>query len=128
MSYYLKTMSAKANADEENVQNAFFDDDILNLPGDDKDILPDVPAPNHAIRVDTEIAEYRLERPSVADSVSDPLAWWLVRRVKCKYPSLAAARIYMIPATSVPSECVFSTAGQIISNKISSNTHIWLID
>ena len=108
-----------ANDDEEN-QDAFFDDDILNLSDDDEGILPEVPAPNHAIRVDTEIAMYRLERSGIADS--DPLAWWLARRRKYRYLSIAAARIYCIPATSVPSERVFSTAGQIISNKRSRLT------
>ncbi len=52
---------------------------------------------------------------SNADSVVDPLVWWKAH--KEQYPRLCSlARKYLcIPATSSPSERVFSTGGNIVS-------------
>lgn len=45
----------------------------------------------------------------------EPLGWW--KSEACKYPHLAklAQRYLCVPGTSVPSERIFSTAGDIIS-------------
>lgn len=47
----------------------------------------------------------------------DPLSWW--RANQTRYPNLARlARIFLaIPATSVPSEQLFSTAGDTLTKK-----------
>ncbi len=49
---------------------------------------------------------------------TDPLKWW-AREGKSLFPRLylLATKYLSIPATSVPSERVFSTAGDIISRK-----------
>lgn len=60
-----------------------------------------------------EVSMYKKEQPLSA--VSNPLTWW---RNNCeKYPNLAllAKKYLCIPATSVPSERVFSTAGDIVT-------------
>jgi hypothetical protein len=50
----------------------------------------------------------------------DPLTWW--KSNECKYPHIAKmARCYLaVPGSSVPSERVFSTAGDIVSAKRST--------
>ncbi|KAK9537979.1 hypothetical protein VZT92_005546 [Zoarces viviparus] len=50
----------------------------------------------------------------------DPLAWW--KSNQCKYPHIAmmARRYLAVPGTSVPSERVFSTAGDIVTAKRST--------
>ena len=60
-----------------------------------------------------EVAEYKKEQP--INPEENPLNWW---RKKCsKYPNLSlyAKKCLCIPATSVPSERVFSTAGDIVT-------------
>jgi hypothetical protein len=49
-------------------------------------------------------------------SFSDPLEWWMKREVKYPYLSMLASRVLCIPATSAPSERLFSTAGLTIAN------------
>eukprot|EP00063_Salmo_salar_P021871 XP_013996706.1 PREDICTED: zinc finger BED domain-containing protein DAYSLEEPER-like [Salmo salar] len=50
----------------------------------------------------------------------DPLAWW--KSNECKYPHIAmmARRYLAVPGTSVPSERVFSMAGDIVTVKRST--------
>lgn len=64
-------------------------------------------------RLKEEVCAYMAKKCTSVDS--DPLSWW-----KCHeslYPNLAVlAKSYLaIPATSVPSERVFSTAGDIVT-------------
>ena len=62
-----------------------------------------------------EIKEY-IESPRL-DRTLDPLQWW--SRKAMRLPNLAklAKQILAVPATSVPSERVFSKAGELISSK-----------
>jgi hypothetical protein len=66
--------------------------------------------------VDLEMDAYKRE---VADATMtvDPLVWW--RSHKVKYPRLAlTARVALaVPATSAPSERIFSFAGLLVSKK-----------
>ena len=53
-----------------------------------------------------------------ADTTTDPLVWWSTRGA-VHFPSLALqARKYLcIPATSIPSERVFSAIGHVLSKR-----------
>ena len=68
---------------------------------------------NRLPQIEKEIEHYRRETSLPLSSC--PLNWW---RENCSiYPLLSPlARAYLsIPATSIPSERVFSTAGDIVS-------------
>ena len=60
-----------------------------------------------------EVAEYKKEPPISA--TENPLVWWRNNCSKYPYLSLLAKKYLCIPATSVPSERVFSTAGDIVT-------------
>ena len=69
--------------------------------------------------VDAELALYKRE-PAIAlqsgpGKFNDPLKWWEMNRRKFKILSVLAARVLCIPATSAPSERVFSVAGLTIA-------------
>lgn len=68
---------------------------------------------NH--RLELEIMSYRAE--STVPLGCDPLSWW--RERKYSYPILSNMAQYFlaIPATSVASERVFSTAGDIVTSQ-----------
>ncbi|KAL2102146.1 hypothetical protein ACEWY4_001314 [Coilia grayii] len=75
---------------------------------------------SRAEKVEDEIRRYRSRRP--AGLQDNPLAWW--RENENEYPLLArmAKRYLCVPGTSVASERVFSTAGDIITAKRSCLT------
>ena len=58
--------------------------------------------------------------PATKDKNEDPLQWW--QKNKNTFPHLAnVVKKYMaIPATSVPSERLFSVAGNIVTDKRNS--------
>jgi len=63
--------------------------------------------------VEDEVASYRL-----ADSIcvdADPFMWWKTNECKFPHVAKAAKRHLCVPGTSVPSERIFSTAGDIVS-------------
>ena len=64
-------------------------------------------------QVEHEIQQYKQESPINASD--NPLMWW--KRKSSPYPNLSilAKRYLCIPSTSVPSERVFSTAGDIVT-------------
>ncbi|ROL48385.1 Zinc finger BED domain-containing protein 1 [Anabarilius grahami] len=65
-----------------------------------------------------EVASYLAASGITVDG--DPLTWW--KSNECKYPHIAKmARCYLaVPGSSVPSERVFSTAGDIVTAKRST--------
>ncbi|XP_052798101.1 E3 SUMO-protein ligase ZBED1-like [Mya arenaria] len=71
------------------------------------------PAKSLDQRVDSEIADY--EKEPVVSLKSDPLQWWKERAGHYPILSKLASSYLVIPATSVASERVFSTAGDIVN-------------
>lgn len=69
-------------------------------------------------RANEEILAYKSE--PVVPLSDNPLLWWKERELR--YPLLAnVAKYYLcIPATSVPSERVFSKAGQVVNDRRAS--------
>ena len=71
--------------------------------------------------VSDEVRRYRAEPPlpcfDESGNAQSPLAWW--KSNEQLYPSLSkyARQVLAIPATSAPSERVFSVAGQIVTKK-----------
>ncbi|XP_051970208.1 E3 SUMO-protein ligase ZBED1-like [Xyrauchen texanus] len=78
------------------------------------------PQKTKAAEAEDEIKRYRERRP--AGLQDNPLIWW--RENEKEYPLLAcmAKRYLCVPGTSVTSERVFSTAGDIITAKRSCLT------
>lgn len=78
--------------------------------------------PGEELEVDPVSKEFEhyASLPAVADKNCDPLEWW--RKQMTSYPYIArlARRYLCVPATSCPSERVFSTAQNIVSNKRNS--------
>ena len=71
-------------------------------------------------RAEKEVQRYQDSPPLPLSD--EPLGWW--KSEACKYPHLArlAQRYLCVPGTSVPSERIFSTAGEIISAQRSTLT------
>ena len=72
--------------------------------------------------IDSEILRYRSEpvlpRRSADGTVfNDPLEWWKARAHSYPHLQAAARKVLCIPATSAPSERVFSQAGLTIANQ-----------
>ena len=63
-----------------------------------------------------EVDRYHTEAPLTL-ACKEPLAWWKMRAAQYVHLSELAKKILCIPATSVPSERVFSVAGNIINEK-----------
>ena len=76
-------------------------------------IVSETPGKYTADLVHDEVNRYRLE--SNIPLNADPLQWW--KRNQDNYPRLScvAKKILCIPSTSVPSERVFSCAGDIVT-------------
>lgn len=71
-----------------------------------------------------ELMSYLLEK---MDPHVKPLEWW--RKNELKFPTIAhvARRVLSVPATSVPSERIFSAAGLLI-NKLRNRLSSSLVD
>lgn len=64
-------------------------------------------------KVDIELADYRAE-PAIK-MCENPLHWWQEKKDKYTYLSKLAVKYLVAQATSVASERVFSTAGDIVN-------------
>ena len=69
----------------------------------------------------TELQRYELEEPLDLEN-KQPLLWWKECELLYKYLSLLSKNFLCIMATSVPSERLFSTAGNLIAEKRSRLT------
>ena len=71
--------------------------------------------------LDAEITAYKADKGQPMfdkdDGYNNPLEWWRIH--SCKYPNIwkLASCILAIPATSAPSERVFSAATNIVNKK-----------
>jgi len=69
--------------------------------------------------IDAELTLYRQEAPIAmkdnSGNYNNPLSWWSQNGRRFQHLSVLASRILCVPATSAPSERVFSTAGLTIS-------------
>uniref|UniRef100_A0A1A8B204 6-phosphofructo-2-kinase/fructose-2, 6-biphosphatase 1 n=1 Tax=Nothobranchius furzeri TaxID=105023 RepID=A0A1A8B204_NOTFU len=63
--------------------------------------------------VEDEVASYRLAESIGVDA--DPFRWWKTNEHKFPHVAKVAKRLLCVPGTSVPSERIFSTAGDIVS-------------
>ena len=63
-----------------------------------------------------ELQKYELEDPLSLDS-KNPLLWWKEREINYKFLSILAKRFLCITSTSVPSERLFSSAGNLLSER-----------
>ena len=83
--------------------------------GDDNETLTVPSTVTSTEKVETELLRYSHEE--TLDFESDPLEWW---KVKCTTYSMLSAqvkRMWTLPASSVRSEEIFSTAGNVLTLK-----------
>ena len=105
-------MEEVKNPAQEKPEEASFWDEFDKEREEEKSFIKDKSA------IEVELSRYtesqRCERKT------DPLAWW--KQNERNYPSVArmAKKYLSIPATSVPSERLFSKAGEIVSSRRAS--------
>ena len=79
---------------------------------------------NISLNVDSiKIESEAFLREPITDIESDPLQWWKSRASIYPNLSLKVKHYMCIPATSVPSERVFSTAGNLVTTLRQRLTH-----
>jgi hypothetical protein len=64
--------------------------------------------------IKTELSSYLMMSPDT-DSDKDPLEWWMLHEANFPRLSKLAKKYLCIPATSAPSDRVFSTGGNIVT-------------
>lgn len=87
-------------------------DNLDDLLGDVYDTKVEKPRPILQ-RIEDEVQKYTDLEP--IPFMLDPLLWWKSQESMLPLLSRKARQLLCIPATSVPSERVFSTAGDILS-------------
>ena len=87
-----------------------FFEGIIILP-DDKALL----LSPHEI-VANELRKYEAEDPEPLDSL-EPLKWWKAREQQLTHLSRLAKQVLCITASSVPSERLFSSAGNLVHER-----------
>jgi len=70
---------------------------------------------------ETELQRYELEEPLSLKS-KNPLLWWKERKINYNFLSARAKWFLCVTATSVPSERLFSSAGNLLSERRSRLT------
>ena len=69
----------------------------------------------------TETAESELQKYELEDALSldskEPLLWWKEHELNYKFLSILAKQFLCITSTSVPSERLFSSAGNLLSER-----------
>lgn len=68
-----------------------------------------------SIKLEQEVEAYMSEAP--APGAADPLQWWKSNAARLPHLAKVAKAVLCVPATSVPSERVFSAAGHIVSKR-----------
>ena len=93
-------------------------EDFVAVPASSQQSSSTQPSSSEA--VDREFRAFLSEPLPTAGAKARPLDWW--RQRKEKYPLLIVAvrKLFACTATSVPAECVFSTAGDIVTKKRNS--------
>ena len=88
------------------------------LPGDlfFKDIMPK--RLGHSEKVKRDLSLYKAEHSAELDC--DILKWWQSRKLAYPLMSKLVQKRFSMVATSVPSERLFSVAGNVINNRQSS--------
>jgi len=84
------------------------------LMTDDDDDGADVNADNQELSMEQQIGNYY---SSAVSSSTDPLDYWRASAVNHPRLSALAKRLLAVPGSSVPSERMFSTAGQIVTDQ-----------
>ena len=80
------------------------------------DITPSAPSKlTDEERVETELLRYNHEE--ILSYESDPLEWWKVKSATYPNLSIQIKRMWTLPASSIRSEEIFSTAGNILTLK-----------
>jgi hypothetical protein len=110
---------AKKKVKQEPSQISLLDESCATKPSALSNLFGDVyivqvePAKPTVERVELEVSRYKSADPIPVST--NPLAWW--REQSTSFPILArlAKKFLSIPSTSVPSERVFSTAGDIVT-------------
>ena len=62
-----------------------------------------------------ELVRYEVE--ATLDLDSNPLRWWMEREKLFPILSDIACKLFSLPVTSVPSERIFSCAGNVVTEK-----------
>ena len=87
-----------------------FFEGIIILPSDKAPLI----SPHEIVA--NELRKYEAEDPESLDSL-EPLKWWKAREQQLKYLSRLAKRVLCVTASSVPSERLFSSAGNLVNEK-----------
>ena len=75
-----------------------------------------IPVESNSDDITKEVTWYS-SLPAVVDKNEDPLQWWKTHSSSFKRLGGFAGKYLCTPATSVPSERLFSLSGNIVTNK-----------
>jgi zinc finger BED domain-containing protein 1 (E3 SUMO-protein ligase ZBED1) len=100
------------------VDNDKYGDMFQGIGDNDDEVVQDIEGTTD-MKIDIELAYYKslkgLSVKIAGGALSDPLVWWQMNANMLPILSIVARRMLCVPATSAPSERVFSVAGLTIS-------------